>query len=103
MDALILSPEASDGLSNVWLRCSEVDAERSKLCGARLLRCTREDVGTPGDLESIEPRCFDRGLELCFQQSAGDSALPEVDVSLGGVGHGLLHEDIADLKATAWS
>ena len=99
----VSDPVASGGSPSVRLGCSEVDAKRPELCGARLLRCTREHIGTPGDLESLEARRFDCRLELCFQQSAGDSALPEIDVALGGVGHGLLHEDVADLKAAARS
>jgi hypothetical protein len=40
-------------------------------------------------------------VKLCIQQSAGDSALPEIDVSFAALRDRFLHEDVADLKATA--
>ena len=67
---------------------TEVDPDRTELGGARRLRSAAEDIGAPGDLESHEPRGHDRGVQLCFQQSTGDSALPEIDVSFAGLGHG---------------
>jgi hypothetical protein len=79
------------------LSCAEVDAQRSELRGARCLRRTCEDVRAPRDLELDEPGSDDRRLELCFQQSAGDSALPQVDVALPAIADRLLHEDVADL------
>src|SRR5919201_790 len=68
---------------------AEVDADRAELGSARGLRSATEDVGTPGDLEVHEAGCHDRGLELCLQQSAGASTLPEVDVSLRSLRYGL--------------
>ena len=50
---------------------------------ARLLRRSREHIRAPCDFEALEPGRFDRRLKLCLQQSAGDSALPEVDIALG--------------------
>ena len=81
--------------------CLEVDAERSEFGGARLLRRAREHIATPGDFKPFEAGRLDSHLELCFQQSAGDSALPEVDVALGRVGHRLFHENVAELKTAA--
>jgi hypothetical protein len=58
------------------LPCSEVDSQRAELRGARGLWGVRVDVSTPGDLE-FDKACGNyRCLELCIQQSAGDSALP---------------------------
>ena len=45
-----------------------------------------EDGSAPGDLEVAEARLGDHRSELCFQQSAGHSALPQVDVALGAIG-----------------
>ena len=83
------------------LPCTEIDSHGAELRGARRLWRAGEDLGAPGDLEIDEPGRDNRCLKLCLQQSAGDSALPETDVSFATVRHGLLHEDVADLKATA--
>jgi len=91
------------GAGHVGVVPLEVDAERSELCRAGLLRRSREHVGSPGDGEIREPGRENDRFELCFQQSAGDSVLPEIDVALGRVGHGLLDEDVADLEAAARS
>ena len=37
------------------------------------------------------------GLELCFQQSAGNSAGPEIDALLGIFGDRFLDHDVGDL------
>ena len=39
---------------------------------------------------------------LCLQQSAGNSAGPEVDVASPLLGHGILDRHIGDLDAPAW-
>src|SRR5690349_23637187 len=39
-------------------------------------------------------------MKLCFQQSTGDSALPEIDVALAGGAHRFLDQDVADLQPT---
>jgi hypothetical protein len=51
------------------------------------------DVGEAVAAESL--------FVLCFQQSAGDSAGPEVDVPLAFVGDGRLDGDVGDLDASA--
>lgn len=83
------------------LTSAEVDTDRAELRGARRLRGAAEDIGAPRDLESHEPGSHDRGLELRFQQSAGDSTLPEIDVALGGHRNGFRDEDVADLQTPA--
>ncbi len=81
------------------LSCSEVDSQCAELRCARRLWRAGVYVSTPGDLEVDESGGDHCGLELCIQQSAGDSPLPEVDVSLALLRHGFLHEDVADLQA----
>lgn len=83
------------------LSCAEIDSNGAELRGARRLWRAGEDLGAPGDLEIDEPRRDNRCLKLCIQQSAGDSALPEIDVSFAFVRNCFLHEDVANLKATA--
>lgn len=80
---------------------AEVDSHRAKLRRARRLRRPAEHLGPPGDFEVDEPGCHDRGVKLRLEQSAGDSALPEVDVALGPFTHRLLHQDVADLEPAA--
>ena len=79
----------------------EVDADRAKLRGTRRLRRSAEDVSAPRDGEIHESRCDDRRMQLCLQQSAGDSALPEVDVALRTFGHWFLDKDVTDLEPAA--
>lgn len=81
--------------------CAEVDSERAELRGARGLRRASINLGAPGDLEIHEPRRDYSCLELCIQQSARDSTLPEIDVLLALFRHWFLNQDVADLKAAA--
>lgn len=81
------------------LPCAEVDPQRAELRGARGLWCASINIAAPGDLEIHEPGCNDGRLELCIQQSAGDSTLPQVDVLLALLRYCFLHDDVADLKA----
>ena len=83
------------------LSCSEIDSQGAELRGARRLWRASVDVSTPGDLEIDKSGRSDRCLKLCVQQSAGDSGLPEIDVSFAIVRDCFLDEDVADLKATA--
>jgi len=55
---------------------AEVDAERSESGRTRRLRRAGEHVFAPGNLEVLETGGQDPGLELCFQQSAGNSSGP---------------------------
>ena len=83
------------------LSCSEVDSQRAELRSTRGLWGARIDVPTPGDLEIDKAGGDHRCLELCIQQSAGDSALPQVDVLFSLLRHCLLYDDVAYLKAAA--
>ena len=80
---------------------SEVDSDGTEARRARLLRCVAENFLPPGNLETLEIRRDNRRLELCFQQSAGDSPGPEVDTLLGFLVHRLLHEDVGELQSSA--
>ncbi len=53
-----------------------VDPDGAEGGGAGILGRAAEDFLPPGDLEALEAGSPDDGLELCFQQSAGDSASP---------------------------
>ncbi len=79
---------------------AEVDSEGAELRRARRLGRARIDVAAPGDLEIDEARRDDGCLELCIQQSAGDSTLPEVDVLLALLRYCFLDQDVADLETT---
>lgn len=52
------------------------DAEGAICCGAAGLRSACENVAPPGDCKIDEAGGHDRGLKLCLQQSAGNSAGP---------------------------
>jgi hypothetical protein len=79
------------------------DPLRPELGRAAGLRSAGEDVRPPRDLEPDEACGDNRRPELCLQQSAGDSALPQVDVALRVIRDGLLHENVAELKPPAGS
>lgn len=84
------------------LACTEIDTQGAKIGSTALLRCAFKNICAPGDLE-IDKSCLDnRHLELCFQQSAGNSASPEVNITLCVFGHDLLHQDVGYLQAAIW-
>jgi hypothetical protein len=55
---------------------SEVDAERAERRGILVLRRAAEDVRSPWNLDLLKTTFRQERDELCFQQSAGDSAGP---------------------------
>jgi len=57
---------------------AEIDPQRTKVRGAGGMRRAAEDVSPPGDFEIDKTGGHDRVLELCFQQSAGNSTCPQV-------------------------
>ena len=71
-----------------------------KVRRARVLRCVAKNFLPPGNLETLETRRANRRLELCFQQSAGDSPSPEVDLLLGFLVHRLFNEDVGELQSS---
>jgi len=81
----------------VWLARPKVHAQCAKVGGTAGLWCAGEDIGTPGDLEPNETGGHDRSLDLCIQQSAGNSASPEIYLAFRALGNWPLHQDIADL------
>ena len=80
----------------------EIDAKCTEFRRAPRLRCVRVDINARGDFESYKAGSDDRRMELCFQQSAGDSPLPQIDVALCLVAKRFLDQDVADLKPPAW-
>ena len=75
----------------------EVDAQSAKVTGTAFLRCSTEDVGPPVYLKVHKSGLNHDHLKLCFQQSAGNSASPEIDLVFGALWHRLLHQDVDDL------
>ncbi len=55
---------------------------------------TPANVYETGLLQHVPP--------LCFQQSTGDSAGPEIDVVFRILRHFLMNDDVGDLEAAAW-
>jgi hypothetical protein len=58
------------------LSCAEVHAERSERRRVLVLRCAAKDIRSPRNLDLVETTFSQERDELCFQQSAGDSAGP---------------------------
>ena len=79
--------------------CPKVDAQCAKLCRAGLLRGTAANILPPCNLEIGKACILNNRFELCFQQSASDSASPEVDSLFRCLRHDLLHEDVTDLES----
>lgn len=76
---------------------AEGDPKCAVIDSASLLWGTTKDVFSAGN-DEINETGLDYGcLQFCFQQSAGYSTRPEIDVELGAVGHLFLYENIADL------
>src|SRR5262249_52376182 len=100
-----LAIEGGQGLVPFFFRGSlagaEVYTKGAEIGGAARLRGVRKDVGTPGDLKIYEAGHDHRGLQLCFQQSTCNSAGPQVYLPFGAHRHGLLHQDVAYLQASA--
>ena len=80
---------------------AKTDSHRSELGCARCLWRVSVNVQSAHNLELDESGGDDRRLKLCLQQSTRDSAFPQIDVAFALVAHGLLHEDVADLKPPA--
>jgi hypothetical protein len=55
---------------------AEVHTERSELCGALVLWSAAENIRAPRNLDVVEAGFSEERDQLCFQQSAGDSAGP---------------------------
>ena len=81
--------------------CAEIDPQRPELGRARGLRRPGVDVHPCGDVEIHESGGDDRRPKLRLLKSAGNSAFPEIDVASGFVAHGLLDQNVADLKPAA--
>jgi len=77
---------------------AKIDAHSFESLGAGLLRRAAKDICTPGDFEPNETRSLDKSLQLCFQQSAGNSAGPEIYLPLGAFRYRFLHQNVADLQ-----
>lgn len=80
----------------------EVDAQRPEFGGAGLLGCATENVLPPGELKILKTDSRDDRFQLCFQQSAGNSAGPQVDVFLCLFRDSPLNHDVANLDAAPW-
>lgn len=78
---------------------AEVDAQRAKGSSTGVLRCATEDISAPGDLKALKASHLDGCLQLCFQQSPGNSPRPEINMLSGRRGNRLLDQDVADLQA----
>lgn len=82
--------------------CTDGNSQRAKLRRAARLRSARENVPAPGDGEVNESGIHHGALELCFQQSAGNSTSPEGDILLVLIGDRGLDENVAELEPPAW-
>jgi len=80
---------------------TEGDAQRAEVSGAARLWGATEDILAPGDLEVDKAGGHDRGLELRIQQSASNSASPQINLALRAERHGPLHQNVGDLRPPA--
>jgi len=76
-------------------------ADRAKRSRAAGLWRSAEDVTSPGDLELHKTGTLDQCCYLFFQKSTRNSTGPQRDILFSARRHGLLDEDIRDLKAPA--
>lgn len=87
-------------LDSGFLR-AEVDSDRAEGGGAACLRRVGKDIRLPRNLKIDETDPFDLSLQLCFQQSPGDSASPEVDLSLCSLRNRFRDQDVSHLQSAA--
>lgn len=73
-------------------------AHRAKESRIRFLRCITIDVAAPGDFKSFKTGLKYFLRELCFQQSASNSAGPQLNLSFGAFGERLRHENVSALQ-----
>jgi hypothetical protein len=74
------------------------------LCQRRLRRFAaahRERRRRSSDSKILESCIGDLGCQFCFQQSAGNSPRPQVDVAPGTLWDWLLNQDIGNLESPA--
>jgi len=79
----------------------ERDAPRIKLGGVRLVLRSREDIDLLAPADVYEPRVLQHPFPLCFQQSTGYSAAPEIDIVLRVLRDRLVDDDVSDLDPSA--
>jgi hypothetical protein len=79
----------------------ERHAPRIKLGGVRLVLRSAEHVSLLSPTNAGETRVLQHPLPLCFQQSTGNSAAPEVYVVLRILRDLLVDDDVRNLDATA--
>ena len=77
------------------------DAPGLKLFGVGLVFRTGKHVDLCSPTDVLEAGSHKDPLPLCFQQSTGNSARPEVDVILRLLRHFLVYDYVADLEAAA--
>ncbi len=80
----------------------QVDADDAVAPGGALLRRAREALESRGDSRLRETGRLESTDELCFQQSAGDSTRPEIDVPERVVRKDLANDDVRNLDAAPW-
>ena len=96
----MLTEASRDQISRLSLPRAKVDAFGAEVGGAGFLRCAAKNFGPPRDLEASEASGFYKGLKLCFQQSAGDSTGPQLNVFFSFLGHGSVHQNVTYLQAS---
>ncbi len=85
-----------------WLPRPIRDPQDTELCRRSLQFRLTEDFSSPRDFKSLKTRLPDLLFQLCFQQGAGNSACPQVDVVLSPFRDRFAHQDIGDLQPPSW-
>ncbi len=81
-----------------WFACAEIDPQGAEIGGTAGLGRAIKHVGTPGDLKVHKPGGYDCELQLCFQQSTGNSTGPELNIAFSAFRNRFLHQDVTDLQ-----
>ena len=80
---------------------AKIDSKRAELRGTRSLRRISVHIHPRYDLEIYKPGSDDRRLQLCLDQSAGNSPLPQVYVTPRTISDVPLHDNVPELKPPA--
>ena len=102
-----MAPKPYEGvlqaLDSSGFRRPKIYSDRAKRARARRLRCTVENLRLPGNFKVGKASSDDRRLKLCFEQSAGNSARPQINLSLCPLRNRPGDKDIGDLKPSTRS
>jgi hypothetical protein len=78
----------------------DIHADDAVFQGGALFRRSRERIEAVRDADIGEPGGCECGLDLCLQQSAGNSTGPQIDIASGAIVERGAEHDVGELQAS---